>query len=114
VTEADRRPPGGDEIDFADEMKALVLGGTFGHDVDDAEHRIGAVEDGTRAENDLDVVNELHGNTSAALVVGGPVPLLIHCMSVEQKQNVVAEVGGVFLGGFAGGEAVESRARAGG
>jgi hypothetical protein len=59
-------------------------------DVHDAEHRVRAVENGSGAENDLDVIDELDGHAEPTIEARGATVRLVHRMSIDEQEDVIA------------------------
>ena len=73
-------------------MRAVEGTRAFGHDVDHAEHGVRSVEHRPGAEDDLDVVDDLHGDAGASLEARRAVEGIVDGVAVDEQEEVVALV----------------------
>lgn len=69
------------------EVQAAKVLGSLGDDVDHAEHRVGAVEHGAGAENDLDVIDELHRHVEPSIEARRARQLLVDGMAIDEEKD---------------------------
>ena len=92
MPEADGGALGREEVALADEVEALEVLRALGHDVDDAQHGLRAVQDRARPQDHLDVIDELERNARPTPEVRRAAPLLVDRVAVDEQEHVVAVI----------------------